>query len=804
MTTPNIKTLKNKLIFYTIFAIVIYLVGCIIFFAFVFPTQFNNSQKKLNNYTVAAANKDISAIFDSARNLYLRINDDSKFSESISNLYEETKLNKAYEKPRDTYQPLLNAAKNSLYSLIHYNSNYINAVAVTFDNEILVHTRQYAPDELLKKLPSFESGISFFKLDVQDNSYAKESDNYILAFPYTISENIKGHMCFFIKEPYIFSQTDSITYILDEKSCIFTNNQILGRNQEKKFYNEWRNSSQTVTQGINNKTYFVSTRKIDLYNWTLVNLLESNSFNQTVQQLIFLVIFIMIFGIILMLFLSSVLSSTISRSIVNTSHEIDIFMKQLENNVFTQKNHLRNSHLYNFTRKFTLKKKLWAYFICVVLFPILIISITIVTQSVTLINTEFEKKSNALVKNVQNSLDYTLNEYNSALSNIITNDELTLLFDDYTNTISENERVTKYMSLNDKIYNSSYLMNNATFSFFDKNGLIFTVPDSKALYNDNFYSKITKKFSVFSTWNSTKQSYNLHLVKYIYTLNRFSNNIKYSSISIPPETFIPMFSAISDDCIYFLTDENGVVFLSNTQQTPENVVNTKRSKALVIKGETDTCPIYFTVSIPKTDANSANTNLLVYVLILVAAVTLVILYFINMFNNHIINHASYVNIILNTEAKLPEYKCNDELDLLTVSVKNMKEKLHNLIDQVYKHKILETELQLKAMQSQITPHFLYNTLEIISSLIQIEDDRAVDLTLLLSDFFRQGISRGQSLLPLRMELSYTNVYLDIHRIILGNKLKVSIDISSELENNVIINFSLQPILENTLKHGAYL
>lgn len=134
----------------------------------------------------------------------------------------------------------------------------------------------------------------------------------------------------------------------------------------------------------------------------------------------------------------------------------------------------------------------------------------------------------------------------------------------------------------------------------------------------------------------------------------------------------------------------------------------------------------------------------------------------------------------------------------------MKEKLRNLIDQVYKHKILETELQLKAMQSQITPHFLYNTLEIISSLIQIEDDRAVDLILLLSNFFRQGISRGQRLLSLEQEISYTNVYLDIHRVILGDKLKVYTHIPPELKKNVIINFSLQPILENTLKHGMYL
>ncbi len=119
------------------------------------------------------------------------------------------------------------------------------------------------------------------------------------------------------------------------------------------------------------------------------------------------------------------------------------------------------------------------------------------------------------------------------------------------------------------------------------------------------------------------------------------------------------------------------------------------------------------------------------------------------------------------------------------------------------HKIKENELELKALQSQITPHFLYNILEIINSLIDMGDDRAGTLVILLSRFFRQGISRGQSILPLKDELKYTNVYLDMQKTILEDRLEITVDIDKSLYFCNVINFLFQPILENTFKHGEF-
>ena len=301
MSLPYIKTIKNKLIFYTTIAIAVYLVGCILFFTLVFPTQFKNSQKKLNSYSVSIANKDLSSVLVSTRNLYLNISDDAKMSEMFSSLYKESKMNKDYAKPRPEYTSLLSSATWELSQLLNYNSNSITAIALVCDDKVLLSTRTLTLP-LVQSVEKYGDKVSFLYIPQTDNYTNQIQQNYIISFPYTISENVNGYICFFIKEPSFLSSSTSTTYILDENSCVFTNNQILSSKDECKYYDEWRNASQTITQTIGNKTFFVSTEKIDLYNWTLVNLLESNSFNKTVQRLMLLIVFIVACGIILMLF----------------------------------------------------------------------------------------------------------------------------------------------------------------------------------------------------------------------------------------------------------------------------------------------------------------------------------------------------------------------------------------------------------------------------------------------------------------------------------------------------------------------
>ncbi len=146
----------------------------------------------------------------------------------------------------------------------------------------------------------------------------------------------------------------------------------------------------------------------------------------------------------------------------------------------------------------------------------------------------------------------------------------------------------------------------------------------------------------------------------------------------------------------------------------------------------------------------------------------------------------------------------DELDGLIEGVNDMKIKIKQLIDDLYQQKIMEKELETIALQTQIAPHFLYNTLETINALVDMGDNtRACDMICLLSEFFRKGISRQKHILTLGEEIEYTKIYIQIQKIRFGDDLIVAWELGKDVLDCKIVNFAIQPLVENSLKHGNF-
>ncbi|MFC0473857.1 LytS/YhcK type 5TM receptor domain-containing protein [Robertmurraya beringensis] len=121
------------------------------------------------------------------------------------------------------------------------------------------------------------------------------------------------------------------------------------------------------------------------------------------------------------------------------------------------------------------------------------------------------------------------------------------------------------------------------------------------------------------------------------------------------------------------------------------------------------------------------------------------------------------------------------------------------VDRAYQ---LAKEAEIKALQAQISPHFLFNTLNTILSLIRLDPMKARKLLVSLSHFLRQNLSvTTQSLTTLEQELKHVKAYLAIEEARFVNKLSVTYDID---ENTLLQNIpplTLQPIVENAIKHG---
>ncbi|MBK1442057.1 histidine kinase [Parapedobacter sp. ISTM3] len=115
---------------------------------------------------------------------------------------------------------------------------------------------------------------------------------------------------------------------------------------------------------------------------------------------------------------------------------------------------------------------------------------------------------------------------------------------------------------------------------------------------------------------------------------------------------------------------------------------------------------------------------------------------------------------------------------------------------------LKTEAELAALQSKINPHFLYNALNSIASLIPSNPVKAEEMTVKLSSLFRQSINQEQGHWgTVASELDIVNTYMDIERVRFGERIRFAARAEDGLEAVRVPRFLIQPLVENALKHG---
>lgn len=145
---------------------------------------------------------------------------------------------------------------------------------------------------------------------------------------------------------------------------------------------------------------------------------------------------------------------------------------------------------------------------------------------------------------------------------------------------------------------------------------------------------------------------------------------------------------------------------------------------------------------------------------------------------------------------------DDELAVLNVSFNHMVEKIGNLVEDIRIEQINLRQTELKVLQAQINPHFLYNTLDSIIWLAEAgEKEQVVQMVTTLSDFFRTTLSKGRDYISIQEEETHIRSYLQIQQFRYRDILKYDIQIPKELYQYSILKLTLQPLVENALYHG---
>ena len=147
-------------------------------------------------------------------------------------------------------------------------------------------------------------------------------------------------------------------------------------------------------------------------------------------------------------------------------------------------------------------------------------------------------------------------------------------------------------------------------------------------------------------------------------------------------------------------------------------------------------------------------------------------------------------------------KGNDEISLVSKSFNKMSRKLNELINEVYIVQLKQKEAELKVLHEQINPHFLYNTLNTIYWVCQLEKaPESAKLVQALSKLFRLSLNSGNEITTVEKEIEHLKYYILIQKKRFEDLIQFNIEVDEKLLNCNIVKLILQPLVENAIQHG---
>lgn len=172
-----------------------------------------------------------------------------------------------------------------------------------------------------------------------------------------------------------------------------------------------------------------------------------------------------------------------------------------------------------------------------------------------------------------------------------------------------------------------------------------------------------------------------------------------------------------------------------------------------------------------------------------------------------------VNDITNLEANMHEVEkgnrtlsvvsdSKDEIGALIRGFGSMLAEINRLIKENYENKLSLRKAEMKALQAQINPHFLYNSLSLINwKAIEAGADDISEVTLALSSFYRTSLNRGKNVLTVEKEIENVKSYIKIQSFMHDNSFDALIDVDEGILGYETLNLLLQPLVENAIDHG---
>ena len=145
---------------------------------------------------------------------------------------------------------------------------------------------------------------------------------------------------------------------------------------------------------------------------------------------------------------------------------------------------------------------------------------------------------------------------------------------------------------------------------------------------------------------------------------------------------------------------------------------------------------------------------------------------------------------------------SEEIQHLGLTIRSMVEQMRHLMDDIVKQQEEKRKNELDALQSQINPHFLYNTLDSIIWMVESERyEEAISMVTALANLFRISLSKGKTIISIKDEFNHAINYSNIQKVRFKNKFNVTFMLDEKIEPYLTIKLIIQPLLENAIYYG---
>jgi len=487
------------------------------------------------------------------------------------------------------------------------------------------------------------------------------------------------------------------------------------------------------------------------------------------------------------------------------------------------------------------KKQALAFIIPVIFAVILLGGYSFVkTRDFSLKQTEDHMDS--VLTQMKAGLDYKLNQYNRSIALLYLNDRLQdILFKEYYTGIERGRETEKVLSYLEPIRETFPEVEGIM--LYADNSTLLPIKDYityVANADNTEWVKILKTRFDYTAWAVTtketilngekQQEQQLSIMRRLrnYQISSFDANfLGYIKLDFNIDEFFNNVNQLSQgwDEWVNIADQDGNVlykgmpvedegFMKNlsinyADPSASNLVQYKNHSYMIktIKTDQNNWTIYYAVSMDFYANNFSHLyfELAIIIILFILLSLMLSIYMAKKQTQRIINlDIAIRQVEIGNLSIEVETDCNDEIGRLTRGFNDMVKRIDFLIHQVYQFRIKEKEFDLQALQAQLNPHFLYNTLSAISWMGRRHKIMEIpEISEALARFYRLTLNNGNNIISIEEEIDQAKAYLEIKKIRYGNRLSYHLEVEDCVKKHKTIKLILQPFIENAIIHGMY-